>query len=683
MKQANHLQLVSDSSVWNPLWPHSLATKHSWSPTIHDPLILVHCNTPGPALLGLPACKRLVVVQVNCAVGTTQPNRSLTGTAPTQAARVAKPHAARIPKPKCIKSTDNMMREFPDRFTGIGKLPGEYKKQLHSDTHPLIHAPRKCPIALCPKINEHLANMEALGVITHIDQPTDWVSSITYAQKANGELHLCLNLHDLNRAIYCNHHKTPTVEEVTHKFANSHYFTKLDAHHGYWSIVLDEESSLLTTFNSPFGRYHFPCLPFGLVCSQDIFQKKMHQFLEECPGCIGITNDITIHGYTEAEHDANLQNLMCVAHKYGVVFNPQKMHVKVPAINTFGCLYNANGIHLDLEKVDAVHAYPAPTNVTEPQEFLSIVTYLSPFICGLSTLTAPLLELLRKDANFTWNASYEATFQQVKQAIISDTTLRYFDPLLPVTIQVNALQVGLGTALLPDNKTVAFASKAFTDAEHRFANIEREMLAVVFGAERFHTYIYRWSFMIKSDHKLLESISRKNLADTPAWLQCMMLHLQGYDLTICYHPGKEMLIPDTLSRFSPQPGPDLPLDITIHYAHIMPDCKEASQQAFISDPEMQALANLSITDWPKDIKKVPHPLCPYWQPRETLTVEDGLVLQGEALIIPPAKRERVLHQLHQFHQGIIKSQLLAHRSFFWPGINKAIKEVVCQCETCT
>ena len=355
-------------------------------------------DTPGPALLGLPACEKLAVVQVNCAVGTTQPDRSLTGTAPTQAARAAKPPAARTSKSKCIKSTEDLMREFPDRFTGTGKFPGEYKIWLHPDTHPVIHAPRKCLIALHSKVKEHLAKMEALGVITHVDQPTDWVSSITYIQKANGELHLCLDPCDLNRAIHHYHHKMPTAEDVAHKFANSHFFTKLYSHHGYWSIVLEEESSLLTTFNNPFGRYCFLCIPFGLVCSQYIFQKKMDQFLKECPGCISITNDITIHGCTEAEHDVHLHNLMQVTCKYGVVFNPQKMHVKAPAINFFGCLYNANGVHLDLEKVDTVHALPAPTNVTELQKFLGMVSYLSSFVCGLSTLTAPLWELLKKDA---------------------------------------------------------------------------------------------------------------------------------------------------------------------------------------------------------------------------------------------------------------------------------------------
>ena len=332
--------------------------------------------------------------------------------------------------------------------------------------------------------------MEALGVTTHEAKPTHWVSLITYVQKANIELHLCLDWHDLNREICCDHHKMPTVEEVKHKFTNSHYFTKLNAHRGYWSIVLDEESSLLTTFNSPFGMYHFLHLPFGLVCSQDIFQKKMDQFLQECPGCIVIADDITIHGHTEVEHNAHPWNLIWVAHKYGVVFNPQKMHVKAPTVNFFGCLYNANGVHPDPEKVNAVHALPVPTNVTELQEFLGMVMYLSPFILGLSTLTTPLWELLKKDANLTWNASYEATFQQVKHAVISDTTLRYFNSLLHVTIQVDASQVGLGAALLQDSKLIASASKALTDAECRYTNIERDASSCLYSREILHLHLW-------------------------------------------------------------------------------------------------------------------------------------------------------------------------------------------------
>ena len=122
--------------------------------------------------------------------------------------------------------------------------------------------------------------------------------------------------------------------------------------------------------------------------------------------------------------------------------------MKAQAVNFFGCLYDAHGVHPDPGKVNAVQALPVPTNITELQEFLGLVTYISPFIPGLSALTAPLHELLKKDTDFTWNCTYNAAFQHVKEAVVSDTILRYFDPSLPMTIQVDASQVGLGAALL-------------------------------------------------------------------------------------------------------------------------------------------------------------------------------------------------------------------------------------------
>ena len=165
---------------------------------------------------------------------------------------------------------------------------------------------------------------------------------------------------------------------------------------------------------------------------------------------------------------------MHVTYEYVLVFNPQKTHVKAPAVYFFSCLYNADGVRPDPDKVNTVHALPAPTNITELQEFLGMVTYLSPFIPGLSSLTAPLCELLKKDTDFTGNCTYDATFQHVKDAIISDSTLRYFDPSLPVTIQVDASQVGLGVMLLQNNKPIAFASKALTETEYHYAKIERD-----------------------------------------------------------------------------------------------------------------------------------------------------------------------------------------------------------------
>jgi len=144
-----------------------------------------------------------------------------------------------------------------------------------------------------------LDKMEDMGVIDKVEKPTEWVSALAFSRKSNGKLRICLDPKDLNKAIQRTYHKTHTVEEITHKFSGSTVFSKLDAKHGYWSIVLDDSSSYLTTFNTPFGRYRFIRLPFGLKVSQDIFQEKMDMILEQCPGTTGITDDITVFGKDE------------------------------------------------------------------------------------------------------------------------------------------------------------------------------------------------------------------------------------------------------------------------------------------------------------------------------------------------------------------------------------------------
>ncbi len=196
-------------------------------------------DAPGPALLGLPTSEKLKVVKMNCAVKM------------TPAVKVAPITTAK--SGPSIKTTADLIKEYPDRFKGIGKLPGKYRIHLREDAKPVIHPPQKCPIALQSKVKAKLDEMEKLNIICKVDEPTDWVSSLAYASKESGEIRICLDPRDLNKAICRDHHRTLTTEEVTHAFAGSKFFTKLDASHAYWHVELDEESSHLTAFNSPFG----------------------------------------------------------------------------------------------------------------------------------------------------------------------------------------------------------------------------------------------------------------------------------------------------------------------------------------------------------------------------------------------------------------------------------------------
>ena len=116
------------------------------------------------------------------------------------------------------------------------------------------------------------------------------------------KLQVCLDQRNLNAAIRHDHYKMPTVEEITHELAGSTCFTKLDGTSSYLCIVLDYESSLLTTFNTPWGRFRFVYLPLGLACAQDILQWMMDQILTHCDGVIGIADDVVVNGKDDKEH---------------------------------------------------------------------------------------------------------------------------------------------------------------------------------------------------------------------------------------------------------------------------------------------------------------------------------------------------------------------------------------------
>ena len=177
-----------------------------------------------------------------------------------------------------------------------------------------------------------------------------------------------------------------------------------------------------------------------------------------------------------------------------------------------------------------------------------MVTYLAAYILHLSDCTHHRRQLLQKDTDFRWHSELQQTFDNLKDLISNANVLKYFDPTKPTVVQIDTSQNGLGVALVQEGKVIMYAAKSLTGAETRYANNERELLACVFGAERFHTYLYGAPFTIESDHQSLEMITRKSLSAAPARLQRMHICLQRYDYVIRYRHGKEVVLADALSR---------------------------------------------------------------------------------------------------------------------------------------
>ena len=450
-------------------------------------------------------------------------------------------------------------------------------------------------------------------------------------------------------------------------------------------MVLDEESSYLATFNSPFGRYRFKRMPFGLNMSQDIFQAKIDQTFEGCRGVVGIADDIVISGTTEKEHDQNLRSMMSRCQDTGLRLNPDKCLIKQEKIKFYVLICGPEGIQPDPDKVSALEQMAPPTNSKELQTFLGLATYMAPFIPNLSHHTASLRQLLKKENKFAWDASQQDVFDRIKNLISEEVTLTYFDPEKETVLQVDASTKGLGATLLQEDKPVAFASKALTDVESRYANIERELLAVVYGCEKFHTYLYGRSFTVQSDHKPLESIHLKHLTSAPPRLQRMLLRLQPYSLTIKYRQGADMEIADALSRLSPQETePISDMDVQIH--EICPQFSSGILQeirvASATDPELKELNDVVYNGWPTNIKQVPEILKPYWTFRDEITTEDGIAMKGQRIIIPHSMQSMILTKLHAGHQGSEKTKLRARTSVYWRGMNSDIEKSCKSCNTC-
>ena len=169
------------------------------------------------------------------------------------------------------------------------------------------------------------------------------MNSLVVETKPNGDLRVCLDPTELNKAVIREYHPIPVVEDIVPDLKGSDLFTKLDLKDGYWHIKLTDESSYLTTFSIPFGRYRYARLPFGLCVSQDIFQYKVDETYGSCEGIIGISDDITCHGKGEKQHDARLHRAMEQTRKANLCLNYDKLIVKQPSVKFFGNIYSSEG----------------------------------------------------------------------------------------------------------------------------------------------------------------------------------------------------------------------------------------------------------------------------------------------------------------------------------------------------
>ena len=314
---------------------------------------------------------------------------------------------------------------------------------------------------------------------------------------------------------------TSAVEQTLAQLAGARVFSKLDTNSGFWQIPLSRESALLTTFITPFGRYCFHRLPFGITSAPEHFQRRMSDILNGLDGVVCMMDDVLIHRQTVQEHDERLVKVLHQLENAELTLNREKCQLSQSQIKFLGQVIDANGIRPDPDKIAAIHDVPTPGNVGDLRRFLGMVNHLSKFSPNLAEKTTPLRELLNKKNEWVWGEPQRQAFEDVKQAQVVSPVLSLLDQNSDTIVSADASSHSLGAVLLEKQpggewKPVSYISRSLTPTERRYTQIEKEALAFTWACERFSDYLLGLSFHIQTDHKpLVPLFSSKNLGELP------------------------------------------------------------------------------------------------------------------------------------------------------------------------
>lgn len=562
---------------------------------------------------------------------------------------------------------------------------------------PVRHAYVSIPAHYRQAANERLRAMELAGIIEPVKEAPRWISGMSAVPKGKGDFRLIVNMRGPNKAIQRQYHQMPRIEEMKTKLVNSRFFTKLDLKSAFHHVAITEKSRELTTFMAPNGMFRFKRLVFGVNCAPEIFQRIMEGILSGIGNVIVYIDDILIFASTLEQLRNVTKQVMSALELNNLTMNEEKCVREVEQLTFLGHRLSAQGLNIDEQKVSDVKKFREPRSLSELKSFLGLASYVSTYIPRYADLTEPLWRVA-KESCFVWTQQQSEAFNAVKEAIVGCTTAQgYFNTNDETFLYTDASPHALGAVLTQKNqqgefRIVSFASKTLTKTERRYAQTQREALAVVWATEHFYYYLLGHKFTIRTDAEGIAYIFNRNGSEPKRLLrraEGWAMRLDSFDFTIEFVKGS-LNIADPSSRLyegsdeeyvegeAPceiaQISHETPGAIRFGEEHMPP--LEVSYQSSMDD-EFKAVAKALQTD--------------IWEPalsafeaiKEELREEDGIITRLGLAVIPKALRNKALMLSHKGHPGISKMKSILRERVWWPSMGRAVEEWVESCTACT
>jgi hypothetical protein len=415
---------------------------------------------------------------------------------------------------------DSIANKYPSVFDGNCKImKGE---KLHIDVDPSAvpvstGASRTIPEPLLPALRQELDTLLAQGIIEPVEEATAWLHPIVLVpKKGTSDVRLCVDFSKLNKHIIRPVNAQPTPWEVVRKIPKgTKHFAVFDALKGYHQIELDDESKNLTTFLTPFGRFRYLRLPFGLNLSGDCFTKRYGDAVDQVKNTKRVVEDSLILGSTGTQLAERAEAFVKACCESNITLNLRKVQWDCPEVLFGGFIVDSDGYRIDPSLSEALRNFPQPKNITDVRAFFGLANQTCNFSDEISQLLLPLKPLLKKGIIFQWLPEHEEAFNKAKEHLSSSKSLAYYDASRPSRLQVDASRLfGLGFVLKQETSpgiwnTVQAGSRFLSEAETRYAMIELEMLAIAWACKKCSMFIEgltKAQFTIWTDHQPLVPI---------------------------------------------------------------------------------------------------------------------------------------------------------------------------------
>ena len=574
----------------------------------------------------------------------------------------------------------------------LGKMKGfQAKIHVDKDAPPIFCKARPIPFALRAKVEKEIERLLEEKVIEPVKH-SEWAAPVVPVLKSSGEVRLCGDYKmTINKRSKLEQYPIPSLEDLTTKLSNGSVFYKLDLSHAYNQIELDAQSRQFVTINTHKGLFQYTRLPYGVSSAPAVFQRAMESVVQGIPSVAVYFDDILVTGETVSQSLENLEAVLSRLDDAGLRLKKEKCQFMAHEITYLGHRISQAGIKPVGEKVQALVDAKVPGNDTELKAYLGLLNYYGKFLQGLSQKLHPLHRLLQNGVKWQWGAEQQECFEKTKNMILSARVLVHYDPSKALILQCDASQYGLGAVLsqvMDDGQEhpVGFTSRTLNAAEKNYSQLDKEGAAVIFGLKKFHKYLYGRHFTIVTDHKPLLSLFHQEKQVPPIAsprIQRWAVILRAYEYTMQYKPGKENTNADCLSR--------LPLNVTV---------KEGPEDRVLMIDELQGVSTLTaqniadwsrhdpvlanvqeflLRGWPEDTGPE---FAPYRQRKDELSVQDGCILWGSRVVIPPNGRQQVVRELHTAHPGINRMKALARSYIWWPQIDADLEDAVRKCTVC-